>query len=46
MDERMSSGEMTSPEGMHSVLILDDKDAKKRKFLAADAASIAAHACP
>jgi hypothetical protein len=34
MDERMSSGEMTPPEGMSSVLILDDKDAKKRKFLA------------
>jgi hypothetical protein len=34
MGERMSSGEMTPPEGMSSVLILDDKDAKKRKFLA------------
>jgi hypothetical protein len=34
MDERMSSGEMTPPEGMSSVLILDDKEAKKRKFLA------------
>ena len=34
MDERMSSGEMTPPEGMTSVLILDDKDAKKRKFMA------------
>jgi hypothetical protein len=34
MDERMSSGEMTPPQGMSSVLILDDKDAKKRKFLA------------
>jgi hypothetical protein len=34
MDERMSSGEMPPPEGMSSVLILDDKDAKKRKFLA------------
>lgn len=33
-DERMSSGEMTPPEGMSSVLILDDKDAKRRKFLA------------
>src|SRR5262245_55922924 len=32
--ERMASGEMTTPEGMHSVLGLDDKDAKKRKFLA------------
>ena len=34
MDERMSSGEMPPPEGMRSVFILDDKDAKKRKFLA------------
>jgi len=34
MGERRSSGEMTPPEGMSSVLILDDKDAKKRKFLA------------
>jgi len=34
MDERMSSGEMPPPEGMSSVLILDDKDAQKRKFLA------------
>jgi hypothetical protein len=34
MHERMSSGEMPPPEGMSSVLILDDKDAKKRKFLA------------
>jgi hypothetical protein len=34
MDERMSSREMPTPEGMSSVLILDDKDAKKRKFLA------------
>jgi hypothetical protein len=34
MDERMSSGEMPPPEGMSSVLILDDKDTKKRKFLA------------
>jgi hypothetical protein len=34
MDERMSSGEMAPPEGMSSVLMLDDKDAKKRKFLA------------
>jgi hypothetical protein len=34
MDERMSSGEMPPPEGMQTVLILDDKDAKKRKFLA------------
>jgi hypothetical protein len=34
MDERMSSGDMPPPEGMSSVLILDDKEAKKRKFLA------------
>lgn len=34
VNEQMSSGEMTPPEGMSSVLILDDKDAKKRKFLA------------
>jgi hypothetical protein len=34
LNERMASGEMTPPEGMSSVLILDDKDAKKRKFLA------------
>jgi len=34
MGERMLSGEMPPPEGMSSVLILDDKDAKKRKFLA------------
>jgi hypothetical protein len=34
MQERMSSGEMTPPEGMSSVLILDDKAAGKRKFLA------------
>src|SRR5262245_42050270 len=34
MDERMSSGQMPPPDGMGSVLILDDKDAKKRKFLA------------
>ena len=34
MDERMSSGEMTPPDGMSSVLVLDDKDAKKRKFFA------------
>jgi hypothetical protein len=30
----MDSGEMTPPEGMNSVLVLDDRDAKKRKFLA------------
>jgi hypothetical protein len=34
MNERMSSGDMTAPEGMNSVLVLDDKDGKKRKFLA------------
>jgi hypothetical protein len=34
MDDRMSSGEMTPPEGMSSVLILDDKEAKRRKFFA------------
>ena len=34
MQERMSSGEMTMPEGLSSVLILDDKEARKRKFLA------------
>ena len=34
MAERMASGEMTPPEGMSSVLILDDKDAGKRKFFA------------
>src|SRR5438034_3783687 len=34
LDERMSSGEMTPPEGVSSVLILDDKEAKKRKFFA------------
>lgn len=34
MEERMSSGEMTPPEGMNSVLVLEDTDAKKRKFLA------------
>jgi hypothetical protein len=34
MAERMASGEMPPPEGMGSVLILDDKDAGKRKFLA------------
>jgi heme-degrading monooxygenase HmoA len=32
--ERMSSGEMTPPEGMSSALVLDDKDTRKRKFLA------------
>ena len=34
INEQMSSGEMTPPEGMSSVLILDDKEAKKRKFFA------------
>ena len=34
MAERMSSGDMTPADGMSSVLVLDDKDAKKRKFLA------------
>src|SRR5262245_30158573 len=34
MDERMSSGEMTPPEGMSSVLVLEYQDTKKRKFLA------------
>ena len=32
--ERMSSGEMTPPEGMNSVLMLADKEANKRKFFA------------
>ena len=34
MGERMESGQMPTREGMSSVLILDDKDAKRRKFLA------------
>ena len=34
INEQMSSGQMTPPEGMSSVLILDDKEAKKRKFFA------------
>jgi hypothetical protein len=34
MNERMSSGDMKAPEGMNSALVLDDKDGKKRKFLA------------
>jgi len=34
MEERASAGEMTPPEGMSSILALDDKDAKKRKFFA------------
>ena len=32
--ERMSSGEMTPPEGMNGILLLADTDANKRKFLA------------
>ena len=32
--QQMASGEMTPPEGMDSVLVLDDKDAKRRKFFA------------
>ena len=32
--EQMASGETRLPEGMNSVLVLDDKDAKKRKFFA------------
>jgi len=32
--ERMAAGEMTPSEGMHSVLILDDRAARKRKFFA------------
>jgi hypothetical protein len=34
MDERMSSGEMQTAQGMTSALVLDDREAKKRKFLA------------
>lgn len=34
MDERMSSGEMTQPEGMTGAMVLDDAEAKKRKFFA------------
>jgi hypothetical protein len=34
MDERMSSGEMAQPAGMSGALVLDDTDAKKRKFCA------------
>jgi hypothetical protein len=34
MDQRMQSGEMTPPQGMSGVLILADRAAKKRKFLA------------
>ena len=32
--QQMASGEMSPPEGMDSVLVLDDKDAKRRKFFA------------
>jgi hypothetical protein len=34
LSERMASGEMTMPEGMTGALVLDDRDARKRKFLA------------
>jgi hypothetical protein len=34
VNDRMASGEMAQPEGMRSVLVLDDKDSKKRKFFA------------
>jgi len=34
LKERMASGEMKMPEGMTSALVLDDKDARKRKFFA------------
>jgi len=34
MKERMASGEMTPPDGMTSVILFDDKDTRKRKFLA------------
>jgi hypothetical protein len=34
VNEQLASGEMTLPEGLSSVLVLDDSDAKKRKFLA------------
>jgi len=33
-EDRMSSGEMTPPEGMSGVLMLADPDANKRKFFA------------
>jgi len=33
-EERMSSGEMSPPEGMNSVLLLADKDTSRRKFFA------------
>lgn len=34
VNDRMASGEMTQPEGMRSVLVLDDRASKKRKFFA------------
>jgi hypothetical protein len=34
MAEQMSSGEMVSPDGMTSALILDEEGARKRKFFA------------
>jgi hypothetical protein len=34
MEERAAAGEMTPPEGMSSILVLDDKEAGKRKFFA------------
>jgi hypothetical protein len=34
LKERMASGEITPAVGMNSMLILDDEDAKKRKFFA------------
>ena len=34
MNERMSAGEMTPPEGMSAVLVLDNRETGKRKFLA------------
>jgi len=34
LKEQLDAGEMTLPEGMSSALVLDDRDAKKRKFFA------------
>jgi hypothetical protein len=34
LKERMDSGDMTMPEGMTSALVLDDRSAGRRKFLA------------
>jgi hypothetical protein len=34
LKEQMASGEMKLPEGMSSALVIDDRDAGKRKFLA------------